>query len=50
MMNSAGSVPMFSMWCSEPESMWNISPALMVKLANLLPLSSTETSALPDTQ
>jgi hypothetical protein len=35
-MNSAGSSPMFSMCCSEPESMWNISPALTVKLENLL--------------
>ena len=50
MMNSATSVPMFSMWCSEPESMWNISPAPMVKRRNLLPLSSTDTSEVPDTQ
>jgi hypothetical protein len=49
-MNSAGSSPMFSMWCSEPESMWNISPALTVKLENLLEVSSTDTSEVPDTQ
>ncbi|MCW2625580.1 MAG: hypothetical protein JWR48_2302 [Mycobacterium sp.] len=35
-MSSAASSPMFSMWCSEPESMWNISPAPTVKLENLL--------------
>ena len=50
MMNSAVSVPMFSMWCSEPESMWNMSPALTTNDENSLPVSSTETSAVPDTQ
>ena len=50
MMNSATSIPMFSMWCSEPESMWNISPARMVNDENLLPLSRTDTSEVPDTQ
>ena len=35
-MNSAGSSPMFSMWCNDPESMWNMSPALTVKLEKRL--------------
>ncbi|MDT5115001.1 MAG: hypothetical protein QOE30_740 [Mycobacterium sp.] len=30
--------------------MWNISPALTVKLENLLEVSSTDTSEVPDTQ
>jgi hypothetical protein len=49
-MNSAMSCPMFSMWCSEPESMWNMSPALMVNDENLFPVSSTDTSEVPETQ
>jgi hypothetical protein len=30
--------------------MWNISPSATVKLANLLPVSSTDTSDVPETQ
>ena len=41
---------MFSMWCSEPESTWNIWPAVTMKVENLLPLSRIDTSAVPDTQ
>ena len=50
MMNSHSSGPMFSMWCSEPESMWNMSPARTTKDENRLPVSRTETSAVPETQ
>ena len=50
MMNSAVSLPMFSMWCSDPESMWNMSPARTTNDANRLPVSSTETKAVADTQ
>jgi hypothetical protein len=50
MTNSAVSVPMFSMWCSEPESIWNMSPARTTNDANRLPVSSTDTSAVPETQ
>jgi hypothetical protein len=50
MMNSATSVPMFSMWCNAPESTWNIWPAVAMKVENRPPSSSTETSAVPDTQ
>nr|EJJ02036.1 hypothetical protein JVH1_0493 [Rhodococcus sp. JVH1] len=50
MMNSATSAPTFSMWCRDPESMWNISPAPIVKVENVLPVSRTETRDVPDTQ
>jgi hypothetical protein len=41
---------MFSMWCNAPESTWNIWPAVTMKLAKLLPSSSTDTGAVPDNQ
>jgi hypothetical protein len=36
--------------CNAPESTWNIWPAVTMKVENRLPSSSTETSAVPDTQ
>ncbi len=48
--SSASVSPMFSMWCSEPDGMWNIWPASMVNAETTLPVSSTETSTVPEMQ
>ncbi len=48
-MSSAVVSPMFSMWCSEPLSTWNIWPASMVNVENSSAVSKIVTSSEPET-